>query len=132
MTSVLIDNVPQAVLAPVLVLQPRFEPAGSVLTSVESGRAVVWLRGEIDLALAADLIELAAHVGDLGPHVVLEVSRMTFCDCTLVNFIAAVSAQVAVTVRRPPRLLVDLLQICGLADCVQFARFPGPAPAIPA
>jgi anti-anti-sigma regulatory factor len=132
MTSTLIDKVAQSGLALVSVLQPAVEPAGSVLTSIELGRAVVWLRGEIDLTLAADLAELARHARDLGPHVVLEVSRMTFCDATLINFIAAISAQVAVTVRRPPRLLVDLLEICGLSDHVQSAYFPGPASALPA
>lgn len=122
----------RADLAPVFALPSALESDGSVLTSIEPGRAVVWLRGQIDLALAADLADLAAHVSDLGPHVVLEVSRMTFCDSTLVNFIAAISEQVAVTVRRPPRWLVDLLDICGQSDHVQLARFPGPLPTLPA
>jgi hypothetical protein len=111
---------------------PTLEPAGSVLTSIEPGRAVVWLRGDIDLALTEDLSQLEAHVGALGPHIVLEVSQMTFCDTTLLNFIAALSKEVAVTVRRPPALLMDLIRICGLAGCVQMANFPGPAPALPA
>jgi anti-anti-sigma regulatory factor len=132
MTPTLVDEMTQPDLAPVSVLRPDGEPAGSVLTSIELGRAVVWLRGEIDLTLAAELAELAGHARDLGPHVVLEVSRMTFCDSTLVNFIAAISAQVAVTVRRPSLPLVDLLEICGLTDRVQVAHFPGPAPALPA
>jgi anti-anti-sigma regulatory factor len=132
MIPTLIDKLAELVLTPVLVLRPAVEPAGSVLTSIELGRAVVWLRGEIDLALAPDLTELARHARDLAPHIVLEVSRMTFCDVTLINFIAVISQQVAVTVRRPPRLLVDLLEICGLTGRVQVAHFPGPAPALPA
>jgi hypothetical protein len=120
------------VAAPLGMLPPALEPAGSVLTSIEPGRAVVWLRGDIDLALTEDLAQLEANVRVLGPHVVLEVSRMTFCDTTLVNFIAGISQEVAVTVRRPPPLLVDMIRICGLAGCVQVANFPGRAPALPA
>ena len=114
------------------VLPPAHGPAGSVLTSFEPGRAIVWLRGEIDLALADDLAELVSHVHDLGPHLVIEVSQLTFCDVTLVNFLAAVSKEVAVTVRRPPRLLTDLLKMCNLIGRVQIADFPGPAPRLPA
>ena len=53
-------------LGPVYVLPVGLESGGSVFASTEPGRAVVWLSGDIDLALAADLAELTAHVRDLG------------------------------------------------------------------
>jgi anti-anti-sigma regulatory factor len=103
-----------------------------ILHSIEPGRAVVWLFGEIDLALADDLDRLSGQVRDLAPHLVLDVSQMTFFDTTLMNFIAVVCRDTAVTVRRPPRHLVDLLTICGLKHHVTIANFPGPAPRLPA
>jgi anti-anti-sigma regulatory factor len=103
-----------------------------LLHAIEPGRAVVWLFGEIDLALAPDLDRLRSQVRDLAPHLVLDVSQMTFFDTTLMNFIAVVGSEIAVTVRRPPRQLVDLLTICGLRDHVTIANFPGPAPLMPA
>jgi hypothetical protein len=105
---------------------------GSVLTSVEPGRAIVWLAGRIDSSLADDFAELRAHVRELGPHLVVEVSRMTFSDDTLTNFLAAISREMAVTVRRPSARLANVLRTSGLTDRVQVANFPGPAPELPA
>ena len=81
----------------------------------------MWLQGEVDLALAQDLDRLVLHARDLGFHTVLDCSQMTFCDCTVVSFIAALSDQVFVTLRRPPSLLMDLLAMCDLTDRVQLA-----------
>ena len=104
---------------------------GYVLTSIEPGRAVLWLGGDVDLTLADDLAELEGHLRDLAPHLVLEVSSTSFCDSTLINFVASVCDDVSVTIRRPPRLLVDLLAVCALTDQVTLASFPGSAPAAP-
>jgi hypothetical protein len=48
---------------------PPLSPAGSVLTSLEPGRAIVWLSGDIDLALAEILGHLARNLHLLVPHV---------------------------------------------------------------
>ena len=98
---------------------PMAERFGAVRTSLERGRQVVWLEGEIDLALAAVLAGLVVHARDLGFVVVLDCSRLTFCDCTLANFISALSDQVVVELRQAPSPLVDLLMICGLTDRAQ-------------
>lgn len=132
MTSELLTDRADPVALALVETPPPSEPSGSVVTSIESGQAVVWLRGEIDLALAVDLAGVAAQVSDLGRDLVLEASRMTFCDSTLVNFIGTVSRQVAVTVNRPPHLLIDLLEICGLSDCVQVSLAGAAAPGLPA
>jgi anti-anti-sigma regulatory factor len=108
------------------------DPEGSILTSIEPGRAIVWLAGRIDCSLADDFAELCAHARELGPHLVVEVTRMTFCDSTLTNFLAAVSRETAVTVRRPSSRLAQALKASGLSERVQVANFPGPAPALPA
>jgi hypothetical protein len=111
---------------------PPPSPAGSVLTSLEPGRAIVWLSGEIDLALAEILGHLARNLHLLVPHVVLEVSRMTFCDSTLISFVNDLAATVPVTIRRPDRLLCDLLETFQLTERVQIANFPGVAAPLPA
>jgi anti-anti-sigma regulatory factor len=103
-------------------LKPSAEPSGSVWTSVEQGHEVIWLNGEVDLTLAQDLDNLVVHARDLGFHTVLDCSQMMFCDCTVATFIAALSDQVFVTLRRPPSSLVDLLAMCDLTDRVQLAR----------
>lgn len=104
---------------------------GTVLTLLEPGRAVVWLSGEIDLVQDPVLAQLAAHLHLFAPHVVVEVSQMTFCDSTVAAFVAEVSRHVPVTVLRPAPAFLELLQVCGLTDRVQIANFPGPAPARP-
>ena len=106
-------------------------PVGTVQTFLEPGRAVVWLTGEIDLAVDPVLAQLAAHLHLFAPHVVLEVSQMTFCDSTVAAFVADVSRRIPVTVLRPPATFLDLLKVCGLTDRIQVANFPGPALARP-
>jgi hypothetical protein len=94
---------------------------GCVLTVLQPHRAVVWLVGEIDIALTADLRDIADHIFDTGTTtLVVDGSRLRFCDATLATFLAAALRHGTVTIRRPPKLLTDYLTIVGLHDAVKI------------
>jgi hypothetical protein len=105
---------------------------GSVLTHVEPGRAVIWLIGDIDIALEDELTEIGQRVARVAPHIVIEPARLTFSDGVLAAFLWSLTERVPVTVRRPGPVLRQQLLVWGLQGHVQIADFPGPAPLLPA
>jgi hypothetical protein len=87
---------------------------GCVLTVAKPDEVIVWLIGEVDSTLGVDLARVAEHAPRVARRLVVDGSRVTFCDTTVSHFIALTAAVMPVVVRRPSRLLVDLLATTGL------------------
>jgi hypothetical protein len=84
--------------------------------SVVRGSAgdVVRLRGDIDVAVRADLDGLADQLAQDGGPVRLDASAMTFCDSTAVHFVAALlGAGLSVRVQDPAGRLAGVLAAAG-------------------
>lgn len=90
------------------------QPPGCVLTVAKRDEVIVWLVGEIDSSVALDLAQVVDNAKRMVPRLVIDGSRVTFCDSTLVGFIADAVDHMEVVVRRPSRLFVDLLAATGL------------------
>lgn len=71
---------------------------------------VVWIVGEVDLNSEEQLAYVAFALRGL-PDVVVDLSRVTFCDQTLVRFLAELERRHLVTLRDPPRLCRDVLLV---------------------
>jgi anti-sigma B factor antagonist len=57
------------------------DPAGfSISTSERDGRALVVVRGELDLATAPDLEAVVTECLDAGHHVVIDLRELEFMD----------------------------------------------------
>jgi anti-anti-sigma regulatory factor len=91
---------------------PRSE---SVLTVVKGDEVVVWLIGDLDLSVAAELDEVAEHAPRVARWLTIDASRVTYCDSVLLRFIAKVSETMYVSVRRPSAIFADILALSGLA-----------------
>jgi hypothetical protein len=105
---------------------PSFEhwdgtPTGGILVTLTPERTVVRLEGDIDLAMAVEFGLLMLSLPTATAEIVLDVGALTFCDCTLVNFVAAMQAELPVTVAPPNRWVVELLLVAGLAERVRIA-----------
>src|SRR5262245_47897879 len=94
--------------------------SSSVLTVVRDDRVIVWLFGDVDQRVASDLRVLAAQAPHVAQRLVIEGSHVTFCDSTLLRFVAQMIGRMSVTVRRPTRVLVQILDLSGLSDQLQF------------
>ncbi len=58
-----------------------FDPTGfSISTSERDGRAVVLVRGELDLATAPDLDEVLGELQEAGREVVVDLRELAFMD----------------------------------------------------
>jgi hypothetical protein len=99
-------------------LESNTRPAGWVLTVLKPDEVIVWLIGEIDMSLTSDLDQIASHAPRVSDVMTIDGSRVTFCDSALLHFIAMSSQYMLVTVRRPSRILVDVLRFSGLSDRV--------------
>jgi hypothetical protein len=109
-----LDDVPRCGLA-----------TSSVLTAFYRDQVFVWLRGEVDLALAPDLDAVAAHAPYLARRLTIDAARVRFCDSNVVNFIVRTSSAMPVTVRRPSSPFSDLMAAAGLAQLVSIDHAPG-------
>jgi hypothetical protein len=96
--------------------KPTYPPAGSALTVMDATTTTVWLFGEIDHAMADELAQIATHAAT--PEVILELGRVTFADSSLANFVAVLSQDASVTVKRAARQIVELLTVTGLGTVV--------------
>lgn len=94
--------------------------SSSVLTVVRDDRIVVWLFGDVDHRVASDLRVIARYAPDVAAQLVLEGSHVTFCDSTLLHFIALMTSRMPVTVRRPTRMLRQILDLGRLSGQVTF------------
>jgi anti-anti-sigma regulatory factor len=100
-------------------------PPGCVLTVLKRDDVVVWLIGEVDLNVAADLHDIAERAPRVGRRLVIDGSRVTFCDSTVLRFISSLAAVLPVTIRRPSRVFADILAFSGLAPQVSIQNGPG-------
>jgi hypothetical protein len=89
-------------------------PSGWVISLLHDDQVVVWLCGEIDLTVEPALAVVATQLPAAARELVIDSSWLTFCDLTVATFVAALPPEIAVTVRRPSRLLLDLLSVAGL------------------
>jgi hypothetical protein len=94
--------------------------SGGILTTASGTRTTVRLEGDIDLGMAEEFGRLLLSLPTTSTGIVLDVSGLTFCDSTLVNFVAAVHEQLPVTIAPPNRWVVELLRLVKLADKVHI------------
>jgi anti-anti-sigma factor len=72
-----------------------FDPTGfSISTSERDGRAVVVIRGELDLATAPDLEAALTERLDAGQDVVVDLRELEFMDSTGLRAVVAAHARV--------------------------------------
>ena len=95
--------------------------AGSAITVMRSGHAVIWLLGEIDISVQGELATIAFAAAGLGTPLVIDPTHMTFCDNTLTAFLVSLTTQgAAVVVRNPTRLMLEWLTVAGVTDLVKL------------
>ena len=71
-----------------------FDPTGfSISTSERNGRAVVVLRGELDLATAPDLESALTELQEAGQDVAVDLRELAFMDSTGLRVIVAAHAR---------------------------------------
>ena len=104
-----------------------FDPTGfSISTSERNGRAVVVLRGELDLATAPDLDAALTELQEAGQDVAVDLRELAFMDSTGLRAIVAAHAraedteQSFVIVRpRPGAAIERILAIAGVASVLE-------------
>lgn len=96
-------------------------PSGGILTFVSPERTVVRLEGEIDMSMSAEFGQLLLSLPAVTTELVLDVAGLTFCDCTLATFVAAMLEHMPVTVTPSNRWVVEFLRLVKLADRVRVA-----------
>lgn len=77
---------------------------------------IVWLEGVVDLTSQASLAATAGLLRDDPKRITIDLSRVTFSDCTLVHFIDDLERGHAVQLREPTRLVSDLLAVARGSD----------------
>jgi len=81
-----------------------------VCVLLDHDRAVVWLHGVIDGALAEDLAEAATDLVDAGLPVLIHTNAVTSCDATALALLAGLmAAGLPVQVRDPEEQLTGAL-----------------------
>lgn len=112
-------------LAVPLVTVDVFGQFGVTLT-VETHRAVLGIRGEVDLATAPTLRGLVQVLIDQGStRIVLDMANVTFLDASGLSLLSAASAQVRrlggrLTLRFVPRSVRRTLELTGVASLVDI------------
>ncbi|MFI9230698.1 STAS domain-containing protein [Streptomyces rimosus] len=93
---------------------------------------VLWVRGDLDLELAQRLGPALSQVSSPAVRtVVLDLSEVTFFDCSGLQWLCEVRARVAAHggetyLRQPPRCVYRVLQLVPLTR--PFALLPAPGP----
>jgi hypothetical protein len=95
-------------------------PSGGILTLTGPDQTVVRLEGEIDLCMSEEFGQLLLSLPTATEELVLDVAGLTFCDCTLANFVASMLDYMPVTVTPPNRWVVEFLRLVQLADRVRI------------
>jgi anti-sigma B factor antagonist len=99
-----------------------FDPTGfSISTSDRDGRAVVVIRGELDLATAPDLEAALQERLDAGQDVVVDLRELDFMDSTGLRVLVAAHARVEGTEQsflivrpRPGAAIERILAVAGV------------------
>jgi anti-anti-sigma factor len=99
-----------------------------IAVSFDGGRAILRIRGEVDLLTAPGLGAILAAVID-QPHasVVLDLAELAFMDAAGLGVIASGVHRLGalgeeLTIRSPPTLVARLLAITGLSEMVTFEQ----------
>jgi len=110
-----------------LYLDPP-ETGGMKVREDERGGLLVELSGEFDLRNLASLRGFLEDIAELGPPVVVDLSRVSFLDLGSARELAVCSHLHAgrVALRAPSAQVLVSLDAFGLRDWVSFA--PSPAP----
>src|SRR3954468_1067064 len=107
------------------VLPEAQQPAdryGEVCVLIDPDEAVVWLHGDIDLAVQEELDGAVTDLTQAALPVRVDASKMTFCDSTAVHFLAhLLRAGLSVRVQDPTGRLAWLLELV-LAPGAVLAR----------
>lgn len=88
--------------------------------AVYSGCAVVFVAGEVDMATAADLNSAAVTaLREHGPHLVLDLTQLSFMDSTGLKVLLALQQRVPLGGGRlvlvnPPRATIRVLTVTGV------------------
>jgi anti-anti-sigma factor len=105
-----------------------FDPTGfSISTSDRDGRAVVVVRGELDLATAPELQAALSERLDAGQDVVLDLRELAFLDSTGLRVLVATHARAEegehsfLIVRpRPGAMIEKILAISGVESVLDL------------
>jgi anti-anti-sigma factor len=105
-----------------------FDPTGfSISISERDGRAVVVIRGELDLATAPDLETALSELQEGGQDVVVDLRELAFMDSTGLRALVAAHAraedagQAFVIVRPLPGAPIErILAIAGVASVLDL------------
>ena len=105
-----------------------FDPTGfSISTSDRDGRAVVLIRGELDLATAPDLEAALTERLDAGQDVVVDLRELEFMDSTGLRVLVSAHARVEdgaqsfLIVRpRPDAPIAKILAIAGVESVLEL------------
>lgn len=74
----------------------------------------IWLEGVIDLASEQSLAGIVLMLRRDPKGVTVDLSRVTFCDCRLTNFIADLQHHHPTCLRDAPRTAIELLRLVGI------------------
>jgi anti-anti-sigma factor len=105
-----------------------FDPTGfSISTSDRDGRAVIVIRGELDIATVPDLEAVLTERLDAGQDVVVDLRELAFMDSSGLRVFVSAHARVAgggpsfVIVRPPPGgPIARILAIAGIESELDF------------
>jgi anti-anti-sigma factor len=108
------------------------DPGGfSISTSDRDGRAIVLVRGELDLATAPDLEEVVSERMDAGQEVVLDLRELEFMDSSGLRVLVVAHARAAdggprFAVVRPPEgsAVAKILSIAGVDQELELLDEP--------
>ncbi len=105
-------------------------PRSPIATNVAGPRALIWVRGEHDLATRSELSDTLARV-IAGEHcdVVVDLSLVTFMDASTVGVIVGARNLLGersqrLTLRAPSHCASRVLDICGLSGLVEAEEVP--------
>ncbi|MDP9220624.1 MAG: STAS domain-containing protein [Actinomycetota bacterium] len=102
---------------------PTVMPGQAHLVLAED-HGLVWLGGDVDLALADDLTRIATQLALVRLPAVVDATSVVFADSTLINFLAHLAKQGQVTVCNPNSGLRNLLSLTGLDSKLTVVAAP--------
>lgn len=87
------------------------EPDGEAVALIEGDHVEVWLHGDIETTMTAELRTLLSDLERMHLPVVLDGSHVTFCDSACLSFVLRLMGSgVPVTLRDPSPALRLLLE----------------------
>lgn len=97
----------------------------SISVSRDPTESVIWVSGDIDLAVAAELWAAIADLFDDGSPLVLDIEHVTFMDSTGLNAIVrAHRACGRLTVRSPTAAVQRLFDVSGVGRLIAVEPKP--------